>query len=196
MQKNFMSTLVKPVIIGLAGTFASGKDSLARALEEKYGICHISTGDIVRKFAMEKYGSIERPILYKTANWLREKHGGGALSHMALEEYNIHKEQYPNGVCVSGFRAWAEAETIKDSGGVIVFTDAPQELRYQRTIRRARDNEKLNSFEEFKKREDLENGQVNSEFSIAGIKKRADIVIDNDKDLGDFLEAAVKAIGL
>ena len=49
-----MSTLAKPVIIGLAGTFASGKDSLARALEEKFGICHISTGDIVRKVAMEK----------------------------------------------------------------------------------------------------------------------------------------------
>ncbi|MBP7837306.1 AAA family ATPase [Candidatus Saccharibacteria bacterium] len=191
-----MSTLAKPVIIGLAGTFASGKDSLARALEEKFGICHISTGDIVRKFAMEKYGSIERPILYKTANWLREKHGAGALSHMALEEYNIHKEQYPSGVCVSGFRAWEEAKVIKNNGGIIVFTDAPQQLRYDRTITRARDNEKLSSFEEFKKREDAEDGGVNSKFSIAGIKKHADIVIDNDKNLDDFLNEAIKKIGL
>lgn len=189
-----MNTSAKPIIIGLAGTFASGKDSLARELEEKYGICHISTGDIVRKFAMEKFGSIERPVLYKTANWLREKHGAGALSHMALQEYEIHKEQYPKGVCISGFRAWAEAEVIKDGGGIIVFTDAPQELRYQRSIKRARDNERLSSFEEFKKREASENGGVKSEFSIAGIKPRADVVIDNDKNLEQFLFEAVNAL--
>lgn len=191
-----MNTSPKPIVVGIAGTFSSGKDSLARFLEKKHGIRHISTSDIVRKFAMEKYGSIERPVLYKTANWLREKHGAGALSHMALEEYEIHKAHYPKGVCVSGFRAWAEADVIKHNGGIIVFTDAPQELRYERSLKRARDNEKLSSFEEFKKREDAENGGVNDEFNLLDIKKQADFVIDNDKEVEEFLQAAVKVIGL
>lgn len=191
-----MSTSAKPIIIGLAGTFASGKDSLARHLEEKFSIKHISTGDIVRTFAQEKYGSIERPVLYKTANELRESRGAGVLSQLALEQYESYKESYPGGVCVSGFRAWAEAEEIKKHGGVIVFTDAPVKTRYIRTISRARDDEKFNTFEEFKAREAKENGEVNSEFSIAGIKPRADILLDNDAPLDEFLAQAEKALGL
>lgn len=189
-----MST--SPKIIGLAGTFASGKDSLARFLEEKYQIKHISTSDIVREFAQEKYGSIERPILYKTANELREARGAGVLSEIALERYASYKEKYPGGICVSGFRAWAEAEVVQKAGGLIVFTDAPERLRYERSISRARDNEKLSTFEEFLEREAAENGKVNSEFSIAGIKARADLVLDNDKDMESFLEEAVTALGL
>lgn len=191
-----MSTLAKSVIIGLAGTFASGKDSLARHLEEEYSIKHISTGDIVRVYAQEKYGSIERPILYKTANELREEKGAGILSVLALEQYESYKESYPGGVCVSGFRAWAEAEEVKKQGGTIVFTDAPVKTRYIRTISRARDGEKFNTFEEFKARESKENGEVNSEFSIAGIKSRADIVIDNDMPLAEFLTNAEQALSL
>lgn len=183
-------------IIGLAGTFASGKDSLARFLEEKFRIKHISTSDIVREFAQEKYGSIERPILYKTANELRESRGAGVLSEIAIERYESYKDKYPGGVCVSGFRAWAEAEIIKEKGGLIVFTDAPAEVRYKRTVSRARDNEKLNTFEEFLAREEAENGEVNSKYSIAGIKPRADVLLDNSKNMDDFLADAEQKLGL
>ena len=191
-----MSILAKPVIYGLAGTFASGKDSLARYLEEKFAIKHISTGDIVRTYAQEKYGSIERPVLYKMANELRDTKGSGILSQLALEQYESYKESYPGGVCVSGFRAWAEAEEIKKRGGIIIFTDSPVKTRYIRTIARARDGEKFNTFEEFQAREAKENGEVNSEFSIAGIKPRADIVLDNNSNLEEFLQESVKALGL
>lgn len=191
-----MSTSAKPVIIGLAGTFASGKDSLARHFEEAYNIKHISTADIVRTYAQEKYGSIERPVLYKTANELRDTKGAGILSELALEQYESYKESYPGGVCVSAFRAWAEAEEIKKRGGVIIFTDAPVKTRYIRTIKRARDGEKFNTFEEFKAREAKENGEVNSEFSISGIKPRADIVIEDDIPLEEFFKQADKALGL
>ncbi len=191
-----MNTLADYTIIGLAGTFASGKDSLARCLEEKFFIKHISTGDIVREFAQEKYGSIERPILYKTANELREERGAGVLSQIAIERYASYAEKYSGGVCVSGFRAWAEAEVIKKQGGVLLYTDASPRIRYERSIARARDNEKLSTYEEFLEREAKENGGVNSDFSIAGIKPRADIVIDNDIDLDAFLAQAVAALGL
>ncbi len=191
-----MSTSADPLIFGLAGTFASGKDSLARHLEEKYNIKHISTGDIVRTYAQQKYGSIERPVLYKMANELRETKGPGILSKLALEQYESYKESYPGGVCVSGFRAWEEAAEVKKQGGIIIFTDSPVKTRYIRTISRARDDEKFNTFEEFQARERKENGEVNSEFSIAGIKPRADIVLDNDSNLEEFLTQSVHALGL
>jgi len=194
MLKNCMST--SPRIIGLAGTFASGKDSLAEFLETKYKIKHVSTSDIVREFAQQKYGSIERPVLYKTANELREARGAGVLSEIAIERYEAHKEDYPGGICVSGFRAWAEAEVIKERGGIIVFTDAPAKLRYERTISRARDGEKSSTFEEFLAREATENGAVNSTFSIAGIKPRADVVLENSSSFDDFLAQATTALKL
>lgn len=191
-----MSTLAKPLIIGLAGTFASGKDSLARHLEEKFNIKHISTGDIVRTYAQANYGSIERPILYKMANELRDTQGAGILSKLALGQYESFKDNYPGGVCVSGLRAWAEADEIKKKGGIIVFTDSPVKTRYIRSIARARDGEKFNTFEEFQEREAKENGEVNSEFSIAGIRPRADIILDNDTELSEFLSQSEKALGL
>ncbi|MCA9309005.1 AAA family ATPase [Candidatus Saccharibacteria bacterium] len=191
-----MSTSAKLVTIGLAGTFASGKDSLGRFLEEKHNIKHISTSDIVRTYAQEKYGSIERPVLYKMANELRDTRGANILTKLALELYESYRESYPAGVCVSGFRAWAEAAEIKKHGGIIVFTDAPVKTRYIRTIKRVRDGESFNTFEEFQAREARENGEVNSEFSVAGIKPRADIVLDNDAPLEEFLAQAEKALGL
>jgi dephospho-CoA kinase len=186
----------KFIIIGLAGTFASGKDSLARYLEERFSIKHISTGDIVREFAQEQYGSVERPVLYRTANELRSQRGPSVLSEIAIERYESYKESYPGGVCISGFRAWDEARYIKDLGGTLIYTDASTKVRYGRMVSRARDNERLISFEEFIEREADENGGVNSEFSITGIKERADIVLDTDIDLQDFLNMATEALGL
>ena len=196
MPRSFMNTSHSHVVIGLAGTFASGKDSLARYLEERFAIKHISTGDIVREFAQERYGSVERPILYKTANELRDQRGFSVLSEIAVERYESYKESYPGGVCISGFRAWDEAKFIKELGGTLVYTDAAPSVRYKRMVSRARDDEKLISFEEFIERESEENGGVNSQFSILGIKERADIVLDTDMDLQDFLNEAIKALGL
>lgn len=44
----------RPQLIGLAGTFASGKDTLAKRLIETFGYEHASTSDMVRKIALER----------------------------------------------------------------------------------------------------------------------------------------------
>lgn len=185
-----------PRIIGLAGSFASGKDSLARFLEKKYKIKHISTSDIVRKVAQERYGSIERPVLYSTANEVRIESGEGVLSEMALARYQEYKADFPGGILVSGFRAWGEAEVVRRAGGIIVFVDAPTMMRYQRTITRGRDAEASSSYQEFLAREARENGGANPDFNLAAIKEKSDIVLDNSGDVEDFLSRAVQALGL
>ena len=173
-------------IIGLAGSHASGKDTVAHYLEDQ-GFCHISTSDIVRDEAMKQYGSIERPVLYKTANEIRQTRGHGALSEMALERFDAVKDQF-QGLVVSGFRAMAEAQVIKDAGGTIIFTDAPEQVRFERLRERARVEGGTLSFEEFKKREEIENGGVDPAFDISAIKTIADTVIVNDSDKEKFLD--------
>jgi dephospho-CoA kinase len=191
-----MTTLSKPIIVGLAGTHASGKDTLADYLVDKYNLFHVSTGDLVREEAMRKYGSIERPVLYKTANEIRNTRGHGALGHMAKELYDTVREKHPNGLVVSGFRAVAEAQAVKDEGGILLFVDAPERTRYERLVSRGRVEEGVLSFEEFKKREDDENGKVEQAFNILAIKDIADHVLINDGPLEEFITEAEKALGL
>ena len=183
-------------IIGLAGTHASGKDTIADYLVKNYGYFHVSTGDIVREVAMQRYGSIERPVLYKTANEIREADGHGATGHMALEKFEQVKDQY-KGLVVSGFRAIAEAQAVKDKGGVIVFIDAPEQLRFERLRDRARVEEGVLSFEEFKKREEAENGGVDPAFDISAIKSISDYVIINKyNNKSEFINEVEKILGL
>lgn len=180
-------------IVGLAGTHASGKDTVAQYLVDTKGFYHISTSDIVREEAMKKYGSIERPVLYKTANEIRTTKGHGALSTMALERFEKIKDKY-KGLVVSGFRAVAEAQVIKDQGGVLVFTNAPEQSRFERLRERARAEEGELSFEDFKKRETLENGGEDPAFDISAIESIADVVLINDGTKEEFLSKVETAL--
>jgi len=183
-------------LIGIAGTLASGKDSLAQYLVDQHKFCHVPTGDLVREVSRKKYGSIERPVLYKTANELRKDRGFGVLSEMALEYYDGHKSDFPGGLIVSGFRAIDEARVIKNAGGIIIYTDAPLEKRYRWMKSRGRDNEKKVSLEEFKQREANENGGVDSAFDISAIRDIANNIIENNSTFEDFLTKFLNIVTL
>jgi len=112
------------MIIGISGTFGSGKDSLANYLVDKYQMMHVSTGDIVREYAIKKYGSIERPILKELANELRQSFGPAAMVDKSFEKYKNNSKKY-NGLLISGVRTIGEANKIHQLGGIMVFVDAP-----------------------------------------------------------------------
>ncbi len=177
-----MSTSNKPTdIIGLAGTFASGKDTIAHHLVDDFGYTHVSTGDMVRKVAQEKYGSIERPVLFKTATELRYESGAGALVLEAL------KEQRPT--VISGIRTLGEAKALLEAGGTLVFVDAPVEMRYERVQSRHRDKETELTLEQFIANEEKEMyaGPNDEDFNIRGIRDLADVVVENTLPLDAFI---------
>ncbi len=184
MPKPYTIISSKLPIIGLTGTFAGGKDTLAKYLCDELGYHHASTSDIVRKFSKEKYGSIERPFLNKTATWLRHTRGAGVLAGLSL------KEGKP--LIVSGIRSLGETKAIKAAKGVIIFVDAPLEVRYARMQSRHRDKESSVSLEDFKAREQKEwhTGNTEADYNIPGIKKMADILIDNIDTKEAFIEEA------
>lgn len=185
------------MIIGIAGTFASGKDTLGMFLHAKLGFMYVSTADIVREYAKASRGSIERPVLADVATELRRMYGGGVLAQRALDGYRHSIRHYP-GVAITGIRSLGEAKEIKNAGGVIVFVDAPVELRYERTKTRARDGEASVSIEEFKQREAREanGGMTDADFSLDGIREMADFRFENSGDLETFLQEAKKALSL
>ena len=185
------------MIIGLTGTFSSGKDSLAQHLQEKFGIMHISTGDIVREIAQEQRGSSERPVLLEVANELRRSYGSGVLVERALDRYHNSIRTYA-GVVITGIRTAAEAKVIQDLGGTIMFVDAPLELRYQRMQVRARDGESRITIEAFQEREKREmvGTQSDTDANIQNVKAVANITLQNTGTLEDFYDIAEKALAL
>lgn len=177
-------------LVGVSGTFASGKDTIAEFLVKDFQFMHVSTGDMVRKVAQEKYGSIERPVLAKTATELRYANGAGALVLEAL------KEQRP--LVVTGIRTLGEAKTLKAAGGILLFVDAPVEVRYDRVRSRARDQETELTLEQFAANEETElyAGPNDEDFNIRGIGQIADITIENTGSLEQYIQYAYTELSL
>ena len=183
------------MIVGISGSFSSGKDTLAQHLADKYGFMNISTGDIVREIAQAQRGSIERPVLQEVADELRHKYGGAVLVERALDRYHNSIRNYA-GVAITGIRSLGEAKAVKELGGTLVFVDAPIELRYKRMQARKRDGESSVSLQEFTQREEAElsSGTSDADFNLLAIEKLADIPIINMTEQEDFFRAADKAL--
>ena len=174
-----------PQIIGIAGTFASGKDTLAEYLIESYGFTHVSTGDMVRAEAQKRYGNIERPTLRIVGPELRAEGGVGVLVQKALEQ--------PQPIVITGIRAIGEAKAIKKAGGILLFIDANIEIRYDRMKKRSRDAETEISFDEFaeSERKEVAVGNSDEDYNQVVIQNMADKTINNSGDLDTFYKVAI-----
>ncbi len=194
-----MTTSNRPKIIGISGSFASGQDTLAEYLKTDFGYLWFSTSDMVRKVSQERYGSIERPMLFRTATELRKERGGGVLVEIGIEEYQ--KSHNDVGIVLSGIRSMGEMNAVLDAGGVMVYVDADPEIRYQRMVSRRRDQESQLTKEEFLDREQAEwhVGDNDADFNKRDIRAYAeskDMIILNDSDLQAYLGGARQKLGL
>ena len=183
-------------ILGLAGTLASGKDTVSHLLAEKYGFLHISTSDMLRAAKRKMFGNTPQALLLRNdpfANNLRATRGPGILVDLALNEYSQRQNKYPGGVVISGIRSIGEIESLHKAGGVLLFVDADPKVRYNRTIKRVRDaNEQGTSFEDFMKMEASERPADNADKTIQNLnaaKEMADLHLENNgNDLSVFKE--------
>lgn len=183
-----MNTSAKPELIGIAGSFASGKDTVAHALEADYGFTHVSTGDMVRAAAQRERGSIERPVLFEVADAHRHRDGAGVFVLHALET--------SRPLVITGIRSLGEAKALKAAGGMLLFIDAPAEIRYQRMQARHHDAETELSLEEFEANEHKEwhAGETDADFNLRDIKAMADVVMDNVLPLPEFMQRVLVAL--
>ena len=181
-----MNTSAKlPELIGVSGTFASGKDLIARYLSDHYGYTHPSTSELVRNIAMLERGSVERNVLQEVADAYRKQRGAAVFVEMLLDQ--------PRPTVITGLRSLGEAKAIKAAGGVLVFVDAPVELRYERMITRDRDLETELTLDEFKQREakELYAGDDDSDFNLRGIQAMSDVQIDSTLGKREVIDTAV-----
>jgi len=186
-------------VIGISGSFASGQDTLAKHLRDKYGFIWFSTSDMVRKASMERHGSIERPQLAETATFLRKTRGGGVLVEIGLEEYK--KSQPGAGLVLSGIRSIGEMNAVFNVHGMMVYTDADPKMRFERMVSRQRDNESTLTQDEFLGREQAEwhIGDKDTDFNKRDIRsyvEKQNMIIWNDTNQEEFLSQAEQKLGL
>jgi dephospho-CoA kinase len=180
---------MKSRLIGVAGTLGAGKDTAASIFTDNYGYIHLSTGDAIRSEAMSRFGRVDRDTLHQVANSLRVAQGAGVLCLKAIETYDssVISLKEGNGLVVSGIRAIAEAQVIKNRGGLLLFVDAPIEMRYARLLARNREGEittSLEAFQAFEARE-LETASDTGQ-DINGVRKLSHLVLYNDGDRMQF----------
>ena len=187
-------------IIGISGAFASGQDTLAQYLRDKHGFIWFSTSDMVRKFSMERHGSIERPMLFETATHYRKTRGGGVFVELGMEEFETLDNKV--GLVLSGIRSMGEMNAvIHKLKGEMIYTDADSELRYERMVMRQRDAESRITREEFEKREMAEwhVGDDENDFNKCDIRaycEEKDMIVYNASDLASFFHQAEQKLGL
>jgi dephospho-CoA kinase len=180
-------------LIGIGGTNASGKDTLAQHLVENHGYLFISTSDMIREVAMQREGNVLRPTLVKVSNEMRAERGAGVLVNLCIEKFK--KSGNKVGLVASSIRTKGEVDEINKHGGIIIFTDAVPKIRYERLKSRQRADDFI-TFEEFEAQQLAEWHQSDNPgvHSIKSVKAAADYSFTNDKDEASFIKQLEDAL--
>ena len=179
------------IIIGVTGTHASGKDTVADYICGKYNLKNYSTSDEVRYEATKRGLDHSRANLHDIANEIREKFGTGEWAKRALERMN------ENMAAVTAIRNIGEIEYLKkNSDFYLIAVDAPIEIRYERARGRDRIGDGK-TLEEFRLGEERELNAGIAGQQLVPCMRMADYFILNDgtlEDLNNRTEEIMKAI--
>lgn len=165
------------MIIGITGTFASGKDTVAEYLEGR-GFEHFSLSDELRKIAKEQNIEPTRDNLRELGNSIRDKFGPDYLPRKVLSKAKSDK------VLISSIRQPAEIAFLrKQKNFVLLGIDAPIEMRFERLRKRNRPGDPK-SLEELKEKEakEMQNDSANAQ-KLHECMSSVDYIILNN---GDF----------
>ena len=124
------------MIVGIVGPIASGKDVVARILEEK-GFVKLNLSDEVREEAKSRGVAIERKNLQDIGNEMRKKYGEGYWAERLLKKMQIGKNYV-----ITGIRNPGEILRFKIAGDfTLIGVDAPDVKRFEWIIARKKDSD-------------------------------------------------------
>ncbi|MDR3112302.1 MAG: AAA family ATPase [Elusimicrobiota bacterium] len=143
------------MIIGLTGSYCSGKDTIADFLVSKYGFKHFSLSDIIRgEMSLHNIEPTRENLITFGAN-LRSNNGNSVLAEKVLAKIS------DGNFCITSIRHPDEVEFLrKRKDFVLVNVDADKNLRFARmqTRNRAGDPKTIEKFIELEKRESQSEG--------------------------------------
>jgi dephospho-CoA kinase len=170
--------------IGLTGTNSAGKGETAAFLRSR-GYAYHSLSDVIRERLRAEGLEESRDNLIRRGNELRLEGGPDALARLVM------REAVPPAV-IDSIRHPLEVAYLRTRPGFFLLAvNAPVEIRFERAVRRGR-NESSASLKEFIGKEDEERGIRPEAQQIDACIALADAVVVNDgtiEDLHRHLEA-------
>ena len=165
------------MVIGVTGPLGAGKDTAADYIASSLGATHVSGGDILRDMLRNMGLEPKKSALGDFGTFLRTHYGGDVIPRLA--DANAKDAKY---LVYSGFRSRVEALDRK-ARGVVLYIDAPLELRYARVENRQRDHDSAH-LEDLKKLDHQEHrSTAPMAENLEAVKEIADVVIVNDGTL-------------
>ena len=186
-----------PEIVGVAGTNASGKDTLGALRATLQNAKFVSLSDILRHELDLQGLPHERENLRSLGNKWRSEGGAGVLVDKSVALYNEEKATMRyGGLTLTSIRHPKEAEAIQARGGVVIWIDADLKVRYDRIQKRNLGRpEDQKTFEQFVAEENIEmQSTPGNEASpnMSAVRDIADVKVINDYDTLEEYEAFLK----
>lgn len=176
-------------IIGITGSFGSGKSTAASFFQKKgYKVALLSAP--LEKEALKRKLPITREILQDIGNEWREKFGSGVLVGKALKDLGGVKR-----IVIDGIRNIGEIDEIrKHKNNLIIAIVADRKIRLGR-LKKLKRREKLSKelFDRLDSR-DLGIGEKNTGLQVAFCIAIADIFVDSNETIKEFKNKLKKII--
>jgi len=168
------------MLIGLTGRNAAGKGEVASYLQKKSFYFH-SLSDAIRYEVRARGQIVSREMLIQVGNELRHRFGPSVLAERIIQKLDDDKNYVLDSI-----RNPAEVEAFRNAKHFrLILVDAPIDVRFQRTLKRSRENDPM-TFDEFVALENREAaGDATSQNMIA-VEQLADVTLENNGTLDDL----------
>ena len=170
------------MIIGIAGSFGSGKGAVVDYLVKTKGFKHYSASRLITDEIKRRGLPVNRDVMTVVANDLRKVRGPVYL----IEEMHRLASEAGGDAMLESLRTVAEARKIKELGGSIIGVDADSKLRYERALKRGSEKDNV-SYEKFLAQEKAEsNPDDPTKQDVFNALKESDFILTNDGTLEEL----------
>ncbi len=172
------------LILGLTGTYAAGKGTVASLLDEE-GFRYHSLSDLIREELAARGVTESREALLAVGNELRRTGGPGVLAERLVERLSDGGRHI-----VDSIRNPKEVEALRRLPAfVLVAVDADPRVRYARLRQRARigDPESWEAFRDLEARESTSDDPTTQQ--LVATRALADAVLQNDGSVVELAES-------
>jgi dephospho-CoA kinase len=168
--------MAQKIIVGLLGETGSGKDTVAKYLEEKFGAKLMRFADPIKdtlSIYFDKLSKEDQAWMYQV---FKNRFGEDILSKAMAKRVDDEKSQL---IIINGVRMPSDYEFVKRyPDSQILYVTAAEETRWKRVTARGEKTDDNITIEKFRELDKAE-----TEIHIPVIGSKADKIIRNEKDL-------------